>query len=295
MGEKLRKKIAGPNLGKLAEEKRKLKDVEFNLNAAQKIAHVGSWSLDIEKNILEWSDECYRIFGLKKGTPLSYEKFLKKVYPEDRGIVGEAWKAALKGKRYDIEHRINTKPIKLVRERAKLTFNKKGEPIRGIGTVQDITGGKAAEELTERYKFVIEQSAHQIAFADFNGKIIYVNNSWAVGHGYKKEELIGKPISIFHPKEELKKVKNFNKTLIKTGSCSGEIIHKRKNGTTYPSLMNNFVLKVRGKPAYMIGIAIDITEKKKDEERLANEKNLLDSSMESLPGIFYMFDDKGKF
>ena len=176
MGEKLRKKIAGPNLGKLAEEKRKLKDVEFNLNAAQKIAHVGSWSLDIEKNILEWSDECYRIFGLKKGTPLSYEKFLKKVYPEDRGIVGEAWKAALKGKRYDIEHRINTKPIKLVRERAKLTFNKKGEPIRGIGTVQDITGGKAAEELTERYKFVIEQSAHQIAFADFNGKIIYVNN-----------------------------------------------------------------------------------------------------------------------
>jgi len=60
---------------------------ETNLVKAQEVAHIGSWSLDLLENNLVWTDENYRIFGVSKGTPMTYEKFLEVVHPEDRDYV----------------------------------------------------------------------------------------------------------------------------------------------------------------------------------------------------------------
>jgi hypothetical protein len=68
-----------------------------------------------------WSDENHRIFGIPKGTPLTYEAFLGTVHPEDREYVDRKWTAALRGEPYDIEHRIVLgETVKWVRERAEL-------------------------------------------------------------------------------------------------------------------------------------------------------------------------------
>ena len=132
---------------KRAEETLRLS--EANLNRAQEIAHVGSWYLDVTQNRLTWSDEVYRIFGILKGTALTYEAFLGMVHPLDREVVDTAWTAAVRGAGYDIEHRIVVGgDLKWVRERAQIEFDKDGHAVRGIGTVQDITERKrAAAEL----------------------------------------------------------------------------------------------------------------------------------------------------
>ena len=83
-----------------------LRRSEASLAEAQRLSHVGSWSLDVDHNRLSWSDEVFRIFGIPLGTPLSYESFLAAVHPDDRAFVGQAWKKALLGAAYDIEHRI---------------------------------------------------------------------------------------------------------------------------------------------------------------------------------------------
>ena len=55
---------------------------------AESIAHLGSWMLDLESNTLHWSDELYRIFGLKPGDmEATYEGFLERVHPQDRDKV----------------------------------------------------------------------------------------------------------------------------------------------------------------------------------------------------------------
>ena len=124
-----------------------LRESEANLNRAQEVAHIGSWYLDITHNRLTWSDEVFRIFGVPKGPALTYEAFLGTVHPEDRESVDKAWSAAMHGAPYDIEHRtVVGDELKWVRERAKVEFDQDGNAVEGIGTVQDITERKRAQE-----------------------------------------------------------------------------------------------------------------------------------------------------
>ncbi|MFA5825527.1 MAG: MASE1 domain-containing protein, partial [Gallionellaceae bacterium] len=64
---------------------------ERNLKRAQHVSKVGSWELNVSKNKLEWSEEAYRIFGVEPGTPLSLEKFLSFIHPDDVEKVSAAW------------------------------------------------------------------------------------------------------------------------------------------------------------------------------------------------------------
>ncbi|MGA1864243.1 MAG: PAS domain-containing protein [bacterium] len=129
-----------------------LRESQSNLKRALEVAHMGSWHLDIEKNDFCWSEGVYEIFGVPPGLTLDYSKFLEIVHPEDRDFVDAKWKEALTKRtrdkqNYDIEHRIIAYgKVKWVREKAEIEFNKKGEAIRAIGIVQDITGRKTAEE-----------------------------------------------------------------------------------------------------------------------------------------------------
>ena len=104
-----------------------LRESEQDLNRAQAVAHTGSWRLDVQRNQLLWSDETHRIFGIPKGTPMTYETFLSSVHPEDREYVDRKWTAALHGEPYDIEHRIIVgNEVRWVRERAELEFDSQG-------------------------------------------------------------------------------------------------------------------------------------------------------------------------
>ena len=125
---------------------RELYDIQADLNRAQTVAHTGSWRLDVRKNELLWSDENWRIFGVPKGTALTYETFLSSIHPDDREYVDKQWKAALQGEPYDIEHRIVVDgQVRWVRERAELEIDKDGTLKGGFGTTEDITAKKQAE------------------------------------------------------------------------------------------------------------------------------------------------------
>ena len=124
-----------------------LRQSEANLRRAQEIAHIGSWHLDVARNQLTWSDEVCRIFNVPRGAPLTYESFLAAIHPEDKESVETAWTAAMHGAPYDIEHRIVVgRVLKWVRERAEVEFDKDGRAVKGIGTVQDITERKRAQD-----------------------------------------------------------------------------------------------------------------------------------------------------
>jgi PAS domain S-box-containing protein len=122
-----------------------------DLNRAQTVALTGSWRLDVRKDVLDWSDEAYHIFGVPAGTSLTYESFLSCIHPDDRETVDKEWKAALKGEKYDIEHRIVVDGrIKWVHEKADLEYEKDGTLSGGFGTVTDISERKRREQELHR-------------------------------------------------------------------------------------------------------------------------------------------------
>jgi PAS domain-containing protein len=116
-----------------------LLESQKDLNRAQEVGQIGSWRMDIHRNILTWSDENHRIFGVPKETLLTYETFLATVHPDDRQYVETRWKASLRGERYDIEHRIVINDqVKWVREKAYLELDNAGEPISSFGSARTL-------------------------------------------------------------------------------------------------------------------------------------------------------------
>ena len=144
------------------EMERALRDSQADLHHAQTIGRIGSWRLDVRRNVLTWSPENHRIFGIPEGTPLSYDTFLSCIHPEDREYVDRRWRAALKGEHYDVEHRLLVDgQIRWVRERADLEFGPDGLLSGGFGTTQDITDQKAVEAALTDYQNRLETARRE--------------------------------------------------------------------------------------------------------------------------------------
>lgn len=132
-----------------------LREGAERLSRAQEIAHLGSWELDVVNHRLSWSDEVYRIFGLRpQEFAATYEAFLEAVHPEDRIAVDAAYHDSLRedGQGYEIEHRVvrpSTGEVRVVHERCQHLRDQAGRVIRSLGMVQDITERKHWEAVLQ--------------------------------------------------------------------------------------------------------------------------------------------------
>jgi diguanylate cyclase (GGDEF)-like protein len=126
------------------------KETANSLAQAQQIANLGSWEMNLTSNKLTWSDQVFRIFEIDPSkSQASYEEFLNTIHPDDRDYVNQAYTDSLVNKKpYEIEHRLMMSDgrIKYVSERCESTFDECGSLIWSIGTVQDITEKKLADQ-----------------------------------------------------------------------------------------------------------------------------------------------------
>ncbi|EXI83144.1 MAG: Phytochrome-like protein cph1 [Candidatus Accumulibacter appositus] len=141
------------------------RESEGNLIRAQSVAHVGSWTYELDCDEMRLSAETCRIFGLPAGTRGSYQSYLARVYPDDRCAVEEVWRATMaEGTVFQHEHRILVgETVRHVRQQADLTRAADGRPLRCLGTTQDITERKQAEEELKRSNAELEQFSYAIS------------------------------------------------------------------------------------------------------------------------------------
>ena len=247
---------------KVKQRTAELQEAYRDLNRAQSVANAGSWRLDIGSNQLLWSDETYRIFGIPRETPMTYEIFLSSIHPDDREYVDQKWTAALHGEPYDIEHRIVVnEAVKWVREKAELEFDSKGELKSGFGTVQDITERKLSEE---QYRTIVRTAMDGFWLVDAEGKIIDVNDSYCRLTGYSREELLAMSIGDVEAVEVPEETAHHIERVKEKGYDRFETRHRSKDGRTIDVEVSvNFMEDEGGR--FFVFIR-DITERKRADQ-----------------------------
>lgn len=267
----------------------------YNLDQVQRIANIGHWEFDTLQNTLLWSDQVYRIFGLKPGEiDATYDAFLGFIHPDDRDRVNDAYAFSILHKsKYYIIHRIVSADgiVKFVEERCEHQLDEKGSVIKSIGTVQDITAKVENENVLKLASSVFTHSNDAIVISDKENKIVNINHACEKLTGYNLTEVIGKNPSILGSGWGDKKFyeRMWNDILTK-GIWEGQIRDKKKNGETY--IASQAIIAIKndvGEIENFIGISNDITELIKEQEE--RQKTLTTSRFGDLKNRYAFFED----
>ncbi|SDW63408.1 diguanylate cyclase/phosphodiesterase with PAS/PAC sensor(s) [Thiocapsa roseopersicina] len=182
---------------KVAERTAEVRAREVDLERAEAIAQVGSWDFDVQANRATASAVACRITGGLPDTPFSLKHFLEQVHPEDRATIEAAWQAALRGETYDVEHRsLVDGRLRWLRQRAVLHFDPSGKPLRALGSVEDITERKLAQEALHRsearLRQILDTANEGIWTIDIEGRTTFANPRMAELLGCPIDRLVGR-------------------------------------------------------------------------------------------------------
>jgi diguanylate cyclase (GGDEF)-like protein/PAS domain S-box-containing protein len=177
-----------------------------DLVEAHDFAHIGSWEMDVLKNISRWSEEAYRIYGISsKQYDGTYEGFINMIHPEDRAMVDNKITGTVSELTFDIEYRI-IRPDGTIRNLRQLIipiYNQEGKLIYLYGNIQDITGmlefqtflGKTEEtidSIQKRFQVLVQQSSDVFEIISPDYSILYISPAIEKITGVSPEQRIGK-------------------------------------------------------------------------------------------------------
>ena len=257
-----------------------LRHSESSLREAQAVAHLGSWTLDIGSDTLTWSDEVYRIFGQTPGVPLHLADFVDCIHPEDRARVQADWQAALHGAPYDSAHRIFVHgQLRWVRERARVRFAADGTAVSAVGTVQDISEQRSADEALRKLSLAIEQTPHSIVITNTRQEIEYVNEAFVRNTGHQRQQAIGRtPALLQSGLTPAATYASLHRALATNEIWRGEFINRRRDGSTFEVLaIISPVRQPDGRVSHFLSIEEDISEKKGIQAELERHRQHLET------------------
>lgn len=294
-----RSKPSKSNITELKQAEAALRESEERLNRAQEIAHLGSWELNVASNVLKWSDEVYRIFGLRpQEFDVTYETFLESVHPDDRAAVDAAYSSSLREGRdtYEIEHRIvrkTTGEIRFVHEKCEHIHDASGKIIRSVGMVHDVTERRMLEEELDKYTKQLEitveertmelREAHRqfeaffnysitpLVFLDREFNFIRVNEAYAIACKRDVSEFAGRNHFELFPNEENETIfRRVVETKIPYQAVAKPFSFPDHTewGVTYWDWTLTPVLDREGEVDFLVFSLKDVTERKRAENEL---------------------------
>jgi two-component system cell cycle sensor histidine kinase/response regulator CckA len=256
--------------------------MEF-VSLAHAVAHIGTWEWDVASNVVTWSDETYRIFGVVPAAGrMSVEDYLALIHPDDRDTVRDAVSRAIEIRApFEVDHRI-VRPdgsLRFLHGRGGVVSDSTGRPVRLIGAVLDITGRKQAEEAlrqaNDRLQVIIQSSPLAILSLDARGIVRMWNPAAERVFGWTAEEVTGQPLpNVPEGKED--EFGDLLRRVLQGESLTGvELVRRRKDGTVVT--VNLFAAPLHeadGRITGILGLVEDVTSVKRLEQQFLQAQKM---------------------
>ncbi len=258
-----------------------LRRIVKDLGETQRIAHIGSWRLNLATQQVVWSEELYKMYGFDPSLPVPpYTEHMKLFTPESWERLSSALAHTREtGAPYTLE-------LELVRKdgstgwvwvQGEVELDSAGKTVGLWGAAQDINERKKTEATLRKLSLAIEQSPESIVITKLDGTIEYVNDSLMSITGYSRDELIGKSPRIFKSGQTSPEIyAGMWAALTQGQSWKGEFHNRKKDGTLFIEFAIITPLRQPdGSVSHYVAVKDDITEKKRISVELDQYRNHL--------------------
>ena len=161
-----------------------------------------------------------------------------------------------------------------------------------ISITRDISERKNYEDELRLHSHVLQNLNDCVVMTDLNGKITYVNDAVIKTLKNKKEQLLGKTISVFG--EDTKESTSQDELLrntIKNGHWTGEVVNFTADGEEVIFDSHVWVLRdSNGSATGLVGISHDATEERRQEKKLRDSEEKFRTLAENIPGTVYIYE-----
>lgn len=273
------------------------------LERTGEMAKIGGWELDVATHTLFWSLETCRLFEIDDAKAPSLEQAIRFYAPVAQPLIRAAVKEAMeRGKSYELEVPVITAKGREFWARSQgSAIQKNGRTVKLIGTFQDITEHKKAEqdliESEVRFRAVFEQAVVGVGLIDFTtGRFLDVNNRYCTIAGRSRKEMLKISFNeITHPDDRVKSHR-LHKQLkaSKSSEFQWEKRYVRPDGSVvWVNLNASLLSTMSGRPNQVLAMVEDITSRKLVEASYRRELGFNEILASHTSAIIILLDRQG--
>jgi PAS domain S-box-containing protein len=281
---------------KVDDRTKELQSSKQLLDESGRLARVGGWEIDLKANSLFWSETTFKIHEVDPGFVPNVESGINFYAPEAIPVISQCIDKAIKlGESFDVELELITAKKNRIWVRAVgEAYRKNGEIVKIGGMFQDINerklaeieSGKKSEQLrllSNELEIIIDSIPGLVFYKDTKNRYIRVNKYICDAHKMSKEQLEGTHLKDLYDKKQAQAYYEDDLQVIKSRKAKINIDEswETETGIRWVSTSKIPYIDSTGEVIGVIGISIDVTERKQAEEELKKYRDQLEDMVKT--------------
>lgn len=259
---------------------KQLRENEERLSIVVEASELGTWELNLLTNELNYGGRYLKIFGHKEDPTIDYKYLSNQIYPADEQIRVTAFTKALRTGILQFKSRIvwEDQTIHWVEVKGKVFYNDAREPVKVIGTIQDITEEQTYQqtlkESEQKFRLLADSMPQFVWTSDPQGNLNYYNQSIFNYSGIPPEKAkMDKWMDLVHPDDREENLQKWMEAINSGHEYGFEHRFRNKDGNYYWHLSRAVPQRdAQGNVQMWVGTSTDIHDQKVATTKL--EKNI---------------------
>jgi PAS domain S-box-containing protein len=275
-----------------------LREREEQLRLTLENAPIGILTSGLDGRLLSVNPAFCNILGhsAEELTRLSIEDI---THPDDRDETRTRFQALVSGDidSYELEKRYIRRDgvVITVRARAGLVRDAQGKPLMVVGEVEDITRRQRTEKM---FQLVVESAPNAIVMVNSESRIVLVNSQTERYFGYRRDELLGKPIETLIPERFREHHPGFVKGFksehrARPMGLGRNLFGLRKDGSEFPIEVGLSPVET-AQELLILSAIVDISERVRSDRELQRMRTYLKNIIDSMPSVLVGVDKQGR-